>query len=701
MCAFFNFFITAMKRSFLFILTFFLLFTWRCSDDEKEKNEPQPKPPVVEFISPRDEAIFKKGSTISFEIEASDEDGNILLVDLKIDGESVHQWEAGPFVYDMDTRDMEVGDYVVECLVEDNQGESSTESVSITITDEDVPDPNGPKVAFISPEDGAVFEIGTTIPFEIEASDEDGNILSVDLLFNGKSVHYWEVEPYTVDWDSNHHLEIGENTVECTVDDDQGMSSKVSISITITEPVVANYTIKGILKSAETNSFLENIEVIFGEMSSSTNAEGKFSFETNNTGVGTLHSEVSYDYIPVQYSWEFEENETYDISLMAYPNVSGVNTKNSDFIKGVSLFDAGPWMGQDLYPDAFKQTFERLEDMNANTVTVFDPVFVTVAGEDSVAMSTSANITYYAWDMLSQNQYKTLSDEASARNLNMMYWFGVWPQDEKQLDGKSFNEIVFSGQKLSDSFWEDWFSEYTRILKEYAQTAESKNVEWISLGHGLSYATSPQAFSSETLYETSWSNLISEIKSVYTGKIAYFGVVRPFTALNYSGSYEGAFFEDESYSDGFIDLFDAFGIVVSNVTETQNPTVSQIKSEMNGILNHYSDFSKPLILWVWAPSVDGAANTYGHLEPVLDVSGDANRWSVDFYEQADLYHGILQAVNESSVNIQGIVSHGYMYYDRFTKYEPRNMNTAFEKAASVRGKPAEKIIQYWYGAYGN
>jgi hypothetical protein len=277
----------------------------------------------------------------------------------------------------------------------------------------------------------------------------------------------------------------------------------------------------------------------------------------------------------------------------------------------------------------------------------------------------------------------------------------VWPQDEKQLDGKSFNEIVFSGQKLSDAFWEDWFSEYTRILKEYAQTAETKNVEWISLGHGLSYATSPQAFSSETLYETSWSNLINEIKSVYTGKIVYFGAARPFTAPNYSGGSEWVFFEDESYSDGFTDLFDAFGIVVSNVTETQNPSVSQIKSEMDGILNHYSGFSKPVFLWVWAPSVDGAANTYGHLEPVLDVSGDANNWSVDFYEQADIYQGIFQAVNESSVNIQGIISHGYMYFDRFSKYEPRDMNTAFEKAASVRGKPAEKIIQYWYDAYGN
>ena len=589
-----------MKRSFLFVLVFPLLLTWRCSDEEKEKSEPQPKVPVVRFISPQDDSFFEKGSKISFEIEASDEDGNILLVDLRIDGESVYYWETGPFVYNMETGDMEYGEYLVECYV----------------------------------------------------------------------------------------------------DDDQGQSSMASVTITIIEPVVENYIVNGVLKSAATNSFLENIEVIFNELSSTTDAEGRFSFETNNVGIQTLHSEVSNDYIPVQYSWEFEENKTYDISLLAYSTVSGINTRNSDFIKGVSLFDGGPWMGQDLYPDAFMQTFDKIADMNANFVTFFDPLFVTVAGEDSVAMSTSAN-TNYAWDMLSQDQYKTLSDEASKRNLNMMYWFGVWPQDEEQLNGKSFNEIVFSGQKLSDAFWEDWFSEYARILKDYCQTAESKNIDWLSLGHGLSYATSPYAFSSEALYETLWSQLINEIRSVYTGKIAYFGITRPFTAFNYSGGSEWEFFEDDSYTNAFIDLFDAFGIVVSNVTEIENPTVSQVKSEMDRILNHYSDFRKPLILWVWAPSVDGAANTFGHLEPVLDVSYDANNWFVDFYEQADLYHGILQAVNESSVNIQGVISHGYMYYDQFTKYEPRNMNTAFEKAASVRGKPAEKIIQYWYDAFGN
>ncbi|MGQ1891239.1 Ig-like domain-containing protein [Thermophagus sp. OGC60D27] len=686
-----------MKTSLPFFCIFFLLLIWGCSDKE-EGSEPEPQAPKVTILSPEDGDQFKKGSLIPFEIEASDVDGNILLVDLRISGESVYHWESGPFVYDMDTRDMEVGEYTVECVVEDDQGKSSKEMVTITITEEDVFDPDAPKVSIISPKDGDIFEKGATIPFEIEASDENGNILLVDLLFNGNSVHHWEDEPYTVNWDSNYHLEIGENTVEVSVDDDQGKSSKVSITITITESAAGNYIINGTLKSAETNTFLDNIEILFGELTATTDVDGKFSFENNEVGISTLTSDVSGEYIPIQYSWEFEGNETYDISLIAYPKVSGINSQNSDFIKGVSLFDAGPWMGQELYPEAFEQTFERLEDMNANTVTVFDPVFVTAVGNDSVAMSTKAN-TYYDWEMLSQSQYQSLSDKASERNLNMMYWFGVWPQDEEKLDGKSFNEIVFSGGKLSDAFWEDWFSEYARILKEYAQTAESKGVEWISLGHGLSYATSPDAFSSESLYETHWNDLISEVRSVYSGKIAYFGVARPFTADNYEGGSEWQYFEDDSYTDSFVDLFDAFGIVVSSITEITNPSVSQIKDAMTGILNHFSGFSKPLILWVWAPSVDGAANTYGHLEPVLDVSASANNWAVDFYEQADLYHGILQAVNESSVDIQGVISHGYMYYDRFTKYEPRDMNTAFEKAASVRGKPAEKIISHWFDGF--
>ncbi len=554
-----------------------------------------------------------------------------------------------------------------------------------------------PVINFVSPEDETEFTKGEDIVININAEDEDGNIEKVDLYLNGDKIYSWDSAPYTYNL-STDNMNAGDYTLEAKAYDNDGLSATASIHLKIIEQLIEDYKIYGSLKDRYSDSPLEDITIRFDNTDTITDNEGKFYFESNDINHLSITSDVNSDYIPVEYSWDFEEGQTYDFSLYAYPKYTPVNSRNSDFIKGVSLFDAGPWMAEDLYPDAFIQTFDRLQQIHTNTVTVFDPVFVTAVGLDSVAMSTTANTTY-TWNMLDADQYRTLSDEAQAKGMNMMYWFGVWPQDEQQLDGKSFNEIVFSGQVLSDEFWDDWFSEYARILKIYAEIAEEKGVEWISIGHGLTYATSPQAFSSVSFYESKWTTLINEIRSVYSGKIIYFGMARPFTTQNYSGSTEVEYYEDEGYTDNFKNLFDAFGVILSNITETVNPSVSQIKTDVENILDHYSDFNKPIVLWIWAPSVDGAANTYGHLEPVLDISSDANNWDVDFYEQADIYEGILEAVNESSVDILGVISHGYMYFDKFTEYEPRNMNTAFEKAASVRGKPAEQIINYWYENY--
>lgn len=563
--------------------------------------------------------------------------------------------------------------------------------------DEDELQPKPPVVEIKAPDDGITIEKGTGVAIEVNASDPDSKVELVKLFINQDNLASWEAPPYELVW-KTADLDTGEYYINVTAEDDQDLSAQASVSVQITESSGSSqqaYTITGILKERYTGSPLQGIVMKLGDSTSTVSSDGLFQFTDDVTGNRTVYSAVSDSYIPVQHSWDFEPDNDYEFDTYAYPRPSGINQQNSGFIRGISLFDAGPWMAQDLYPEAFKSTFDRLHDMHANLVTVFDPVFVTVVGEDSVAMSTSAN-SQYEWSMLGQEQYSTLSSEGESRNLNMMYWFGVWPHNEKQLDGKSFNEIVFSGQVLSDAFWEDWFTEYTAILKEYAKTAESNGVPWLSLGHGLSYATSPSAFSSVALYESHWTDLMNNIRDIYNGKIVYFGAARPFTTINYKGSEEWKYYEDEGYTEAFKSLFDAFGIVVSNVTETQNPTDEQVKTAVDEMLSRYSGFGKPLILWIWAPSVDGAANTYGHLEPVLAVGNEANNWTVDFYEQADLYQGILKAVNETSVDIQGVISHGYMYYNRFTRYEPRDMNTAFEKAASVRGKPAEKILEYWF-----
>jgi hypothetical protein len=552
-----------------------------------------------------------------------------------------------------------------------------------------------PTVSFQKPTNQQEVLKGSEQAITVNASDTDGSIAWIKLYIDNMLHASSENGQLQTVWNTNDdEWQPGDHQLTAIACDNS--NSEVTASITV--KIIEQYSVSGILKDRDSGTALEGTTMTLTGETATTSETGAFSIRSTQTGNQALTSPGSDSFLPIQYAWDFEANNDYQFDLFSYGVPGDAATKPNDFIKGVSMFDAGPWLGQELYPDAFYSTFDRLETMHTNLVTVFDPVFVTVAGMDSVKMGTAAN-SEYSWNMITEDQYNNLTSSASQRNMNIMYWLGVWPQDEEQLDGKSFNAIVFSGQKLSDKFWDDWFSEYERILIPYAQNAEANQVPWISLGHGLSYATSPSNFESTAAYEQYWTGLISAIRNVYNGKLVYFGTARPFTTTNYEGGTETKYFEDEGYTTSFLNLFDAVGVILSNITEIENPSVAAIEDATSQFLDHYSPIGKPVLLWVWAPSVDGAANHYGHLEPILDVSSAANSFETDYYEQADIYEGILQAVNSTSVEMAGIISHGFMYYDRLTLYEPRQMNTAFQKSASVRGKPAEEIIKYWFGAW--
>ncbi len=566
-------------------------------------------------------------------------------------------------------------------------------SCSDSHEDEEEP-PTAPVLTIVEPADGSSFAPGEGITITISAEAQT-DIQYVKFYVQDEVKEHLETPPFYYIWDTGDEPE-GTCIIKVVVCDQNELQSTQSVTIYIAKP---RYTVSfsGVVKSRQNDENLSGINILLEQNQVSSGTGGEYSIGGQLTeGSYALRVEATKSCMGTNYGFDLTEDATKTTDLYLYQKPASVNKKGISFIKGVSMFDAGPWMGQDLFPDVFSSTFDELSAMNSNLITVFDPVFVTVAGTDTVKMSTTAN-TEYEWDMLSLSQYETLTDLASQKGLNFMYWFGVWPQEEEQLSGKSFNSIVFGGEVLSDAFWDDWFAEYSRILVDYAKIAESKNVPYISLGHGLNYATSPSQFSSEDLYNTLWTKLIGDLREFYSGDIVYFGTNRPFSAQNYEGGTEVEYYEDGGYNETFKNLFDAFGIIISNITTTEDPTVAQLKSAVTDIFSRYENFEKPIILWVWSPSVDGSANRYGHLEPVLDVNTVSSNFEVNFYEQADVYEGIMEAVNETDLDILGIISHGYMYFDQFEKYEPRNMNTAFNKAASVRNKPAEEILKFWFG----
>ncbi len=564
--------------------------------------------------------------------------------------------------------------------------------------DENLPkdEQNTIDVSFIQPTDGASINIGEKIGVKVLVEPLD-NLRYVKLYINDESIAYTDSEPFEFIWDTGdtESYPPGDYIIKVTAETHKNEEAAKSITVKLVVPSYS-LTVNGSIKNRIDKSSLDDIIIKLKDQETSSINGGQFSLEALlNDGNYALSSSSNKNFIPLLYGFDFYEEMSAELDLYLYPKQENISKKPNSFIKGISLFDAGPWLEQDFYPNKFEETFDRLQNINANLVTVFDPMFVTEVGYNSIKLRTSAH-SGYEWNMLSPSHYEYLTEKSRDKNMEFMWWFGVWPHEEIQTDNKSFYEIVYSGSALSDQFWNSWFDEYSRIIVEYAETAQQNNVTYLSLGHGLDYATTPTNFSSVDKYHTMWNQLISNIREVYDGNIVYFGHHRPFDAQNYDGGYEIEYYEDDSYTDTFIDLFDAFGITISNITEIKNPSVNEIKNATLDLFQRYSSFKKPLFLWLWAASVEDGVNRYGHLEPVLDVINNADNFKQDFYAQADVYEGFMQAVNETDIKLLGVISHGYMFNDRFKKHEVRNMNTAFEKAASIRGKPAEEILKYWF-----
>lgn len=117
----------------------------------------------------------------------------------------------------------EVGEYKVELIVKDEQGLSSTDTVTITVTEEENEGPNA--VVSATPLSG---DAPLEVTFKGSDSTDDNSISSYDWDFKDGSTSSNANPKHTFD-------EAGKYEVELTVKDENGLSSKKTITINVNE----------------------------------------------------------------------------------------------------------------------------------------------------------------------------------------------------------------------------------------------------------------------------------------------------------------------------------------------------------------------------------------------------------------------------------------------------------------------------------
>ena len=244
--------------------------------------------------------------------------------------------------------------------------------------------------------------------------------------------------------------------------------------------------------------------------------------------------------------------------------------------------------------------------------------------------------------------------------------------------------------KRDVSWWVVWFERYRNFALHHADLAAQSGSQMIVLGGdwispalpaGRLADGSPSGVLEDA--ESRWRNLLQEVRIRYNGQLAW--------ALSMDQIKAGP--------PAFLDAVDVIYLEFSTpLAEHNSPSQNEILENAAGLLDShafplYQQFSKPLVVALAYPSIDGAvtgclpdpsdARCLEFAQLAQSVPPYPNL-STDLAEQVDIYTAMLTAVNQRDW-IRGFVSRGY--------YPAAALQDA---SWSIHGKPAEEILKYWY-----
>ncbi|MEM6700443.1 MAG: Ig-like domain-containing protein, partial [Bacteroidota bacterium] len=193
--------------------------------------------PEVSFVTPEDGDQFPEGIDLTVRVNASDSDGTISSVKLYFDGQMVSEDTEAPYEWENEPllNDLSPGMYTLQATAVDNENGTTQTSIQITVIE------SGtnilPNVAYITPQHGDNFPVGTDLLVQVAADDPDGFIRRVHLYFNGDLLRRDFDAPY--EWDGAGedsdlaNLQEGEYLLEAAGIDSDGEYTLETIMITV------------------------------------------------------------------------------------------------------------------------------------------------------------------------------------------------------------------------------------------------------------------------------------------------------------------------------------------------------------------------------------------------------------------------------------------------------------------------------------
>lgn len=252
------------------------------------------------------------------------------------------------------------------------------------------------------------------------------------------------------------------------------------------------------------------------------------------------------------------------------------------------------------------------------------------------------------------------------------------------------SETWWEAAPKTDTWWNIWFEHYSRFLVHFATVAEESGVEVLVVNDSISFPLQPY-IDQAGLQENGepdygeWNELIQKVREIYHGKIAW----------------EIALEDDEIIKKSpAVDvdmILVKWELPLANEPDTPAQTMSIHAGDILDIdlyPMYVTNPGIPLVVTFSFPSVRGGSgdcislhNLCIEKELLAPPAPDFPDIALDLAEQSEAYNAMLSAVNQRTW-ISGVIVNG--------SYPIVILE---DKSTSFNGKPAEKVLWYWFNGF--
>ena len=204
-----------------------------CKKKEESSNGGDNQPPTCTITNPKNNTEIGMDKNISVTVDAEDDDGKVVEVQLFLDDVGHSVKTEFPYHFTIEAGTLQVGSHTLKAVAKDDQNAKTEATVAIIITQSG--ENKAPTCTITNPQNNAEYSTDENVPITVVAEDTDGYIVEIQLYVDNVGHSSTTSFPYNFTINSGE-LSVGTHTLRAVAKDNAGGNGESTVTITIKQP---------------------------------------------------------------------------------------------------------------------------------------------------------------------------------------------------------------------------------------------------------------------------------------------------------------------------------------------------------------------------------------------------------------------------------------------------------------------------------